>query len=66
MVNPTVLPCGCIVGKQLCPEAQRLRNAEGAAFMACVGESDPALHEAYEKAAQAYRDHFRRGTNDGR
>lgn len=50
------LPCGCVVGSLLCPEAERLWAEVGAAYRAAMRSA--GTWDQYEEARAAYARHF--------
>jgi len=54
----TPLPCGCIRGSYLCPEAVRLWDKRTVAYREAEALHTPSAWEAYQQADEAYDDHF--------
>ena len=50
------LPCGCVIGSFLCPEAERLWAEVGAAYHAAMRGA--GTWEQYQEARTAYSRHF--------
>ncbi|MFZ7125452.1 MAG: hypothetical protein ACOWWM_04765 [Desulfobacterales bacterium] len=56
------LPCGCVIGKQICPDAEALWQKAKTAYREAVANQDPArrktLWQRYTEAICAYDSHM--------